>query len=103
FLGKQYRDSPRAIDEYMIDNDYEYKMYCSVDRSHIECCKNKNVKFVRKFSIKWLSLMARAEFWVSNSRRPLWIPKPKHTTYIQTCHGTPLKQLAADIEKVHIP
>src|SRR5699024_7610128 len=45
----------------------------------------------------------RAEFWVSNSRLPLWIPKPKHTTYIQTWHGTPLKRLAADMEEVHMP
>src|SRR5699024_3760408 len=103
FLGKQYSDSPRAIYEYMIDNDYEYKMYWSVDRSHIEFFKNKNVKFVRKFSIKWFVLMARAECWVSNSRLPLWIPKPKHTTYIQAWHGTPLKRLAADMEEVHMP
>src|SRR5699024_4291445 len=99
----QYSDSPRAIYEYMIDNDYEYKMYWSVDRSHIEFFKNKNVKFVRKFSIKWLFLMARAEFWVSNSQLPLWIPKPKHTTYIQTWHRTPVKRLAADMEEVHMP
>jgi CDP-glycerol glycerophosphotransferase len=47
--------------------------------------------------------MARARYWVTNSRMPLWIPKPKHTVYLQTWHGTPLKRLAADMEEVHMP
>src|SRR5690606_9640361 len=63
----------------------------------------KSIKHVKRFSIKWLFLMARAEFWVTNSRLPLWIPKSNHTTYVQTWHGTPLKKLAADMEEVHMP
>ncbi|GAJ57398.1 hypothetical protein B23_0587 [Geobacillus thermoleovorans B23] len=47
--------------------------------------------------------MARARFWVTNCRLPLWIPKPSHTIYLQTWHGTPLKKLAHDIEEVHMP
>lgn len=47
--------------------------------------------------------MARAEYWVFNTRLPLWIPKPKHTIYLQTWHGTPLKKLANDMEEVHMP
>ncbi|MCJ0929621.1 CDP-glycerol glycerophosphotransferase family protein [Virgibacillus halodenitrificans] len=103
FLGKQYSDSPRAIYEYLEKNNSGYEMYWSADRRHIEFFKDKDVKAVRRFSIKWLLLMARAGYWVSNSRLPLWIPKPKHTTYLQTWHGTPLKRLAADMEEVHMP
>ncbi|WP_010648261.1 CDP-glycerol glycerophosphotransferase family protein [Oceanobacillus massiliensis] len=103
FLGKQYSDSPRAIYEYMLDNPLGYDMYWSVDRRHIKHFKSKDVKTIRRFSIKWLLLMARAEYWVTNSRLPLWIPKPKHTTYVQTWHGTPLKRLAADMDEVHMP
>ncbi len=47
--------------------------------------------------------MASAKYWVSNSRMPLWIPKPKHTVYLQTWHGTPLKKLAADMDDVFMP
>ena len=47
--------------------------------------------------------MPRAKYWVSNSRMPNWIKKPKHTIYLQTWHGTPLKKLGADIEEVHMP
>lgn len=47
--------------------------------------------------------MARARFWVTNSRMPLWIPKPKNTIYLQTWHGTPLKKLAGDMKEVLMP
>ncbi|GGK01606.1 CDP-glycerol:poly(glycerophosphate) glycerophosphotransferase [Lentibacillus kapialis] len=103
FLGKQFSDSPRAIYEYLIENYPEYQMYWSADRRHTKFFEDKNVNYVRRFSIRWLILMSRAEFWVSNSRLPLWIPKPKHTTYLQTWHGTPLKRLAVDMDEVHMP
>ncbi|MCI4140188.1 CDP-glycerol glycerophosphotransferase family protein, partial [Bacillus vallismortis] len=42
--------------------------------------------------------MATAKFWVTNSRLPLWLPYPKCTLYIQTWHGTPLLNLANDMD-----
>ncbi len=103
FLGKQFSDSPRALYEYLIRNEPGYEMYWSVDRRHIQYFEDRNVNYIRRFSIKWLINMARAKYWVSNSRLPLWIPKPNHTIYLQTWHGTPLKRLAADMEEVHMP
>ena len=103
FHGKQFSDSPRAIYEYMKEHNMEYQMYWSVDRRHLHIFKGKDVTTVKRFSLQWISLMARAEFWVTNSRLPLWLPKPKHTTYVQTWHGTPLKRLGVDIEQVHMP
>ncbi|EQB38114.1 hypothetical protein M948_05945 [Virgibacillus sp. CM-4] len=103
FHGKQFSDSPRAIYEYMAANNMNYDMYWSMDRRHEQVFNDRDVQAVRRFSIKWLLLMARAEYWVSNSRLPLWIPKPKHTKYLQTWHGTPLKRLAADMDEVHMP
>jgi len=103
FLGKQYSDSPRAIYEYMVVNYPDYKMYWSADRRNIRQFNQNDVQVVRRFSIKWLFLMNRAKYWVTNSRLPLWIPKPKKTIYLQTWHGTPLKRLAADMDEVHMP
>lgn len=103
FLGKQYSDSPRAIYEYLLENNTTYDMYWSVDRRHMKFFADKDVKPIRRFSVKWLLLMARAGYWVTNSRLPLWIPKPNHTKYLQTWHGTPLKRLAADMDEVHMP
>jgi len=103
FLGKQYSCNPRAIYEYLRDTQSDYKMYWSVDKNYTAYFQEEGIPYLRRFSVKWLIKMARAGYWVSNSRLPLWIPKPKHTTYLQTWHGTPLKKLAADMKEVHMP
>ncbi|MGW6109080.1 CDP-glycerol glycerophosphotransferase family protein, partial [Bacillus subtilis] len=103
FAGKQYSCNPRAIYEYMKEHHPEYNLIWSVNPSYTEIFEEKNVPYINRFTLKWLFAMARAEFWVVNSRLPLWIPKPKHTTYVQTWHGTPLKRLAVDMEEVHMP
>lgn len=103
FLGKQYSDNPRAIYEYLKANYPDYKMYWSVDKKFIQNFKGKDLHVIKRFSVKWLFTMPRARFWVTNSRMPLWIPKPRHTVYLQTWHGTPLKRLAADMDEVHMP
>ncbi|MDF2607296.1 MAG: CDP-glycerol glycerophosphotransferase family protein [Bacillales bacterium] len=103
FLGKQYSDNPRAIYEYLKDSNYPYKLYWSVDRKFLHNFQDKNLICIRRFSIKWLLILPRARFWVTNSRMPLWIPKPKNTVYLQTWHGTPLKRLAADMDEVYLP
>ncbi|WLD92897.1 CDP-glycerol glycerophosphotransferase family protein [Alkalihalobacillus sp. AL-G] len=103
FHGKQFSDNPRAIYEYLQEKHYPYKLYWSVDKKYLHNFQGKNLKIIRKFSVKWLLIMPRARYWVTNSRMPLWLPKPKHTIYFQTWHGTPLKRLAADMDEVHIP
>ncbi|MBM7644924.1 CDP-glycerol glycerophosphotransferase (TagB/SpsB family) [Scopulibacillus daqui] len=103
FHGKQYSCNPRAIYEYLSSNHPEYKMYWSVDKRYAKTFEESHVPIIKRFSFRWFSLMPRAQYWVINSRLPLWMPKPKHTTYLQTWHGTPLKKLAEDIDEVHMP
>jgi len=103
FLGKQYSDNPRAIYEYLKENYPEYQMYWSIDKKFIHNFEGKDLNIIKRFSVKWLFTMSRARFWVTNSRMPLWIPKPRNTVYLQTWHGTPLKRLAADMDEVHMP
>src|SRR5699024_4162149 len=98
--GKQYSDNPRAIYEYVSKNYPKYKFIWSVDKESISKFKTLDVKYSKRFSLKWLYLMNRAKYWVSNSRMPLWIPKSQNTIYLQTWHGTPLKKLAADMDQV---
>lgn len=103
FLGKQYSDNPKAIHNYLKEHYPEYKLYWSFDRRYFYSFK-KNVKRpLRRFGFKWVLVLARAEFLITNSRMPHWIPKRKGTTYIQTWHGTPLKKLGVDIAEVHMP
>lgn len=104
FLGRQYSDNPRALYEYIIDNyEDKYDLIWSVDRRHVKLFQEKGLPYYRRFSVKWLLAMNTAGVWISNSRLPLWIPKPKKTTYLQTWHGTPLKRLALDMDEVHMP
>lgn len=103
FLGKQYSDNPRAIYEYLSYYYPHLKLYWSADKNYVNSFEGFNILYVKRFSIKWLFLMTRAKYWVSNSRLPLWIPKPNKTIYLQTWHGTPLKKLATDMTEVHMP
>ncbi|WP_173915590.1 CDP-glycerol glycerophosphotransferase family protein [Halobacillus sp. Marseille-Q1614] len=103
FHGKQYSDSPRAIYEYMKENYPSYELIWSADRRHYPDFMEKDLPVVRRFSLKWLLVMTRAGYWVTNTRLPNWLPKPKGTEYVQTWHGTPLKRLAADMDEVHMP
>ena len=103
FHGKQFSCSPRAIYEYMNENKMNYKMYWSVDRKYAPQFHQFDIRMVQRFTLKWLFLMPRAKYWITNSRLPGWLPKPKRTIYVQTWHGTPLKKLAADMDEVHMP
>ncbi|HET7578222.1 MAG TPA: CDP-glycerol glycerophosphotransferase family protein [Bacillales bacterium] len=103
FSGKQYSCNPRAIYEYLQEHHPEYKAYWSVNGKFTELFERRGIPYARRFSLKWLWLMPRARYWVINARMPAWIPKPKHTEYLQTWHGTPLKKLAADMGQVHMP
>ena len=103
FLGKQYSCNPRAIYEYLQCHHSEYKMYWSVDKRYTAQFDEAGIPYLKRFSLSWLLKMTRARYWVTNSRLPLWIPKPNHTVYLQTWHGTPLKKLASDMKEVHMP
>ncbi|UCZ52715.1 CDP-glycerol glycerophosphotransferase family protein [Bacillus shivajii] len=103
FLGKQYSCNPRAIYEYLQKKYPKYECYWSIDPRYSKNFEGFQLKVLNRFSLKWLYLMARSKYWVSNSRLPIWIPKPKKTTYLQTWHGTPLKKLGIDIDEVHMP
>jgi len=103
FLGKQYSDNPKALYLYIKSNYPDYKLYWSFDRKHKDKFRDKKLNILSRFSLKWIFVMARSEYWITNSRFPLWIPKPHHTGYVQTWHGTPLKKLGVDINEVHMP
>lgn len=60
-----------------------------------------NPKQVKRFSLKYFYYLARAKYWVSNSRMPKTLIKPKGNVYLQTWHGTPLKTLVFDMKEVY--
>ncbi|MEN1937222.1 CDP-glycerol glycerophosphotransferase family protein [Paenibacillus sp. 102] len=103
YLGRQYSCNPKAIYEYLKGRNANYHMIWSVDKRYAKQFEAYGIPYVKRLSIPWFFYMAKASYWVTNSRMPLWMSKPKHTTYVQTWHGTPLKKLAQDMEEVHMP
>ncbi|MEU8999048.1 bifunctional glycosyltransferase family 2 protein/CDP-glycerol:glycerophosphate glycerophosphotransferase [Streptomyces caniferus] len=93
-LGKQYSDSPRAIYEEMRRQGLEFEAIWSYAGSP----KNfpKGVTLVRRWSLPYLKALAQAEFWVDNQSYPLKLTKRPETTYIQTWHGSALKNMGFD-------
>ncbi|GEO68434.1 CDP-glycerol glycerophosphotransferase family protein [Levilactobacillus acidifarinae] len=104
FNGKDVNDNPAAIYRALVRADprYQKTAYFSVKPSEYATLHQTypEIQLVKRFTPRWVALMARAEFWVLNSRLPNWWHANRHTTTIQTWHGTPLKKLGADIEHV---
>lgn len=105
FFGKQFSDSPKAIHKFLLENknEYAYRLIWAVKPGYEDEFIKQNIETVKRGSFKWLVLMARASYWVNNVRVPDWVVKNKKTTYLQTWHGTPLKKLGLDIEKLTMP
>lgn len=103
FNGRQYSDSPRAIYEHMVKHYPEYEMVWSADSRFLNQFEGKGIRYVTRHSMKWVLLMTRASYWVTNARMPNWFRKSEDTIYLQTWHGTPLKRLGIDIDEVYMP
>ncbi|MHC9537652.1 bifunctional glycosyltransferase/CDP-glycerol:glycerophosphate glycerophosphotransferase [Dellaglioa sp. BT-FLS60] len=103
FFGRKYSDNPKAIYEYMKNRYPEYKMYWNVNKEYETYFKEHHIPYVIRFSFKGIFKQARAKYWFTNVRRPLWWVKPEGATIIQTWHGTPLKTIGVDVNTGSMP
>ncbi|KRN02598.1 glycosyl glycerophosphate transferase [Levilactobacillus senmaizukei DSM 21775 = NBRC 103853] len=107
FNGKDVNDNPAAIYRQLVADHPEYQAtaYFSVKPREYHKLHQQypDIQLIKRFTPRWVGLMARAEYWVLNSRLPNWWHKNRRTQTIQTWHGTPLKKLGTDIEHVAIP
>lgn len=102
FLGRYYSDNPRSIYEYMVENDMDYQYIWIFNEPNLKEDLNKGKK-IKRMRIKYLYHLYTSKYIVSNSRLPLKFKKREKQIYIQTWHGTPLKKLVFDMEKVELP
>ncbi|MGG1607064.1 CDP-glycerol glycerophosphotransferase family protein [Bacillus wiedmannii] len=102
YLGRQYSCNPKAIYEYLAKQNTSFHMVWSVDKRYVDQFEANRIPYVKRLSLPWFFYMAKASYWVTNSRMPLWMEKPRYTSYVQTWHGTPLKKLAQDMEEVYM-
>lgn len=99
-LGRNYTGNPRAIYEEFVRHglDKEYQCIWFFENT------NKKIpgeaKIVKRARLAYLYYMAIGGVWIFDCRQPEFLIKRKETTYIQTWHGTPLKKLALDMERI---
>ena len=97
-VGKQYGDSPRYIYEELVRRGSSYKkVWVYNGKMHV---KDRNTIKIKRLSPQYYYYLARAGYWVNNQNFPSYLKKRKGTTYIQTWHGTPLKKMLFDIDKI---
>ena len=110
-MGRNYSGNVRAIFEKMKEDDRfsKYKKIWAFNGDFFASVKKygKNMlprgcKIVRYGGIRYYFHMATAGLWIFDTRQEPYLIKRKGNTYFQTWHGTPLKKLGLDIEKINM-
>ncbi|MCT4780187.1 MULTISPECIES: CDP-glycerol glycerophosphotransferase family protein [Exiguobacterium] len=102
FLGRGYSDNPKALYLKLREQHPELKLIWIFAKEPNADVKAACPDWVLRNSPKYYYCMARARYWIFNTRQPLSLKKRRTTTYVQTWHGTPLKRLGLDMEEVHM-
>ncbi|WP_026832075.1 CDP-glycerol glycerophosphotransferase family protein [Exiguobacterium undae] len=102
FLGRGYSDNPKALYQMLKRQRPELTLVWIFAKEPTADVKAVCPNWVLRNSPKYYYYMARAQYWIFNTRQPLSLKKRRATTYLQTWHGTPLKRLGLDMEEVHM-
>lgn len=103
FAGRHYSDNPRAIYEYMLQNekyrDFTFVWALREPEKAAEfpqlSCRTRIVKYL---SEEYFREAATAGYLITNSELDLRIRKKTSQIFLQTWHGTPMKLLRCDIQ-----
>lgn len=98
--GRNYSGNPRYIYEEMVLEGLDKTYRCIWILENIDTEIPGNVTKIKRSRIKYYYYFCIAGFWIFDNRQPEFIKKKKGVTYIQTWHGTPLKKLGLDMDKV---
>lgn len=96
-LGRNYSGNPRFIYENMVARGLDHKFQCYFIVEDLGIDIPGKIRKIKRKSLIYFIVFAKAGFWVSDTRMPGYLIKRKKTIYIQTWHGTPLKRLALDM------
>ena len=104
YYGAGYGDNPKAIADYIIENNLNYELVWLLDTNKNDGSDMpKKVKKVKYGSIRSLYELSTAKIWVDNCRKQYFPKKKKGQIYIQTWHGSlALKKIEADAPSLPI-
>ena len=102
FGGKNYSDSPKALYEYMINNE-KFKDYTfvwgfkNVKKYQKLLGQNENTIIVKNGGKQFRKYVAKAKYWIFNYKVGDYLKPKKKQIFLQCWHGTPLKRLGCDL------
>lgn len=98
FAGRKYDDSPKAIFEVMV-KDQRFKDYKLVWAFHEpEKFVIDGAEKIKTDGFKYFITALKARVWITNSSVERGLSfKGKHTFYLNTWHGSPIKKMGTDI------
>lgn len=99
-LGKGYGDNPKYIaNELLSRKDVDLEIVWLVKDKYYDDIP-REIKQVKRGTIKELYYLSTAKIWVDNSRKHIGVTKRKSQYYIQTWHGDLfIKMLEKDVEE----
>lgn len=95
FNGKNVSDSPLALSRELQHCRSALKQYWSVESLNIPVPEWTTP--LLRYSARWYEVLASARLLVNNNNWPWFFTKRPYQTYLQTWHGTPLKQIGNDM------
>ncbi|MEU6763691.1 CDP-glycerol glycerophosphotransferase family protein [Streptomyces sp. NPDC046853] len=97
-MGACYGDSPRAVHQEITDRGLGLR--CTWSYAASTDGFPGSARLVRRWSWRYLWALGRAEFWIDNQGFPHALAKPRHTTYLQTWHGSAYKRMGFDEARI---
>ncbi|MGO1712832.1 MAG: CDP-glycerol glycerophosphotransferase family protein, partial [Senegalia sp. (in: firmicutes)] len=104
--GKSLTDNPYAVFLYLLNNEnYKHMQHVWVVDSkqkkkyyENEYSEFKNISFIIKESDQYLDYLTKAKYVLNNSTFPSYFTKKEDQVYVNTWHGTPIKNMGLDVE-----
>ena len=99
FGGRQYSDSPKAVQQELLRRDSGLEQLWVVNDAQVEL--PSTLKPVRLNGKEWNEALATSRYIVTNHRLGDDFQRHPDQIVLQTWHGTPLKKIGKDIKEVH--
>ncbi|WP_441245740.1 bifunctional glycosyltransferase/CDP-glycerol:glycerophosphate glycerophosphotransferase [Kitasatospora sp. McL0602] len=97
-LGTQYAGSPRAVHQELVQRGLPLRHLWTTD--DLQADLPQSAESLRQWSPEWFEALATAKYVVTSTHLPEFFERRPGQIVLQTWHGTPLKRIGHDFEKV---